>query len=140
VTFRLISPCTTFDLAEVVARVTPAQMGMYRGQLAAGLSFALRDGFGVAVACGGYVASVDPGTGLAWFAVNPERGPKLMRPILRAIALTLQRQPYPCVVIATETPAGQRMALALGFVADEQRKEWFHVRRIADDKGAVQAG
>ena len=110
----LHQPCTRFDLCEVIERATSAQMGMLMGQMAAGPSFALRDGFGVAVACGGYV-EVAVGEWQAWFAVNREAGTRAMLAVLRAIALTLDEGAYPCVRIEVETPMGRRIAKALGF-------------------------
>jgi hypothetical protein len=114
VTTTLHQPCTRFDLCEVVERATSGQMGMMMGQMAAGHSFALRGGFGVAVACGGYV-EVEAGIWQAWFCVNRQTGPRAMLAIIRAIALTLEAGDYPLVNIEVETAFGRRIAKALGF-------------------------
>lgn len=113
-THSLHQPCTRFDLCEVIERATSSQMGMMMGQMAAGPSFVLRDGFGVAVACGGFV-EVKVGEWQAWFAINRETGPKAMLAVIRAIALTIGAGAYPCLKIEVETPFGRRIAKALGF-------------------------
>lgn len=115
--YRLVSPCTIVDLAEVVVWATAEQMAMFRIQIAAGNSFALRDGRGEAVACGGF-APVE-GVAHAWFVVSEGRGPRAIVPILRAIVLTLERQPYDPICIEVETIMGARIARLIGARPDD---------------------
>jgi hypothetical protein len=121
-TYTLHSPCTSADLAEAVGQVTYGMLGMLRGQIAAGSSFALRDGLGEAVACGGLVAK-NAHEAVAWFAVNPVSGPAAMRQIISAIALTLRQQPYSAIHIEVGTRAGQVMARRLGFKPQSDNAE-----------------
>jgi hypothetical protein len=124
-------PCTRFDMAEVIERATALQMGMLMGQVAAGPSFAYRDGQGVAVACGGFVPVAED-LWEAWFCVNPETGPRAMVGLLRAIALTLRQAPYPAIQTEVGTPFGARIAKALGFEAattgNTSPEVWFYGR------------
>jgi hypothetical protein len=136
-----LHPCTRFDLCEVIERATPAQMGMLMGQIAAGNSFALRDGFGVAVACGGLV-EVEAGIWQAWFCVNRETGPRAIVAVMRAIALTLEVGDYSVVQIEVGTPMGGRIAKALGFKrsdhGDSSMEIWTCKRLPAFSKKTIQ--
>jgi hypothetical protein len=118
-TFTLHSPCTFADLAEAVERATHAQLGMLRAQLVAGTSFALRNGLGEAVACGGLVAMEKfggaAGVAHAWFVVHEGRGAAAMGQVISTIALTLAAQPYSAIQIEVGTRAGRVMAKRLGF-------------------------
>lgn len=92
-------------------------MGMLRGQLAAGSSFVLRDGAGLALCCGGFVP-VEQGVAAVWFLVHPQRGTKAMGAVLDAarqsIALTMASGDYSCLRMEVETRAGARIAKMLG--------------------------
>jgi hypothetical protein len=113
-TNTLHSPCTIGDLVEVVEHATHAQMAMYRVQLGAGMSFAGRNGLGVAFVVGGFVP-LDDGTVEAWFAVNPNVGASGMVAVIRTITLTLRQSGYFEVHTRAVTPAGLRIARAAGF-------------------------
>lgn len=118
--FDLVSPCTIGDLAEVLGPVTSAQLGMFRGQIAAGNSFAGRNGLGEAVVCGGYLPVEGSDRGHCWFVVHPERGALMMGRVLRTIALTMAMQPYAGLQVEAGTDAGRRIAAALGFEPPQQ--------------------
>ena len=113
----ICEPCTIADLCEIILRATPEQMAMYRAQLAAGRSFAVRNGLGEAVCGGGYVPLAN-GTIEAWLVVNPETGPKAMLAVVRAIALTLRQTGYLRVQARAGTEAGKRILLAAGFAPE----------------------
>ena len=117
--FHLVSPATTIDLAEACGLQMPMNWAMIRASMQAGASFALRDGQGVAVACGAIVML--KGRCWACFVVHPERGPRAMLAIMRAIALTFRQSPYPSISVEVATPAGGRMAKALGFTHTSER-------------------
>lgn len=96
---------------------TPSQLSMYRAQIAVGNCFALRDGFGVAVVCGGFV-QVDeqqPNVAQAWFIVNQHRAKSIMADVISGIALTMRQQPYAGLSVEIGTRAGRIIARRLGF-------------------------
>jgi hypothetical protein len=114
---NLVSPCTVGDLAEAVGVTSGQRFAMFRAQLAAGESYALRrDGDGLCVACGGFV-ELEPEIVSVWFAVHPEHGaaqmPAVLRGMRQAFALTLEGGAYSAIRIEVETEAGARMAKLL---------------------------
>jgi hypothetical protein len=116
---RLVIPALDADVAECVGVIGHGQWAMWRTAVRHGLSFALRDPSGRAIACGG-AFELKPCLAEVWFSAHPERG----RGSMAAVGLALRRalgeltrlKPHYHGLLAYVTTAeGRRIAHCLGF-------------------------
>lgn len=112
-TFTLHTPANQMDLAACAAAVTHQIWALARVQVKLGPSFALRNGEGGAVACGGFIFR-DEATCDAWFMAAPEARRHMLQ-IVRAIRLTGIPAPYGRAIAFISTPEGRRIAEMCGY-------------------------
>lgn len=111
----LSSPALVTDLAEALPATDHLTWTVLRRQLELGTSWAARVD-GAIVALGGLVPVDRPGPPVAegWFLAAPDAG-RHIRPLVRAIRLTLAGAGHDRVVAAVRSAAGARLARACGF-------------------------
>jgi hypothetical protein len=109
--YRLESPATLFDMAEMCGISSRIQWAVAREAWRSGETFALRDDDRLLGVFGLY--PIEHGAE-AWFDIRPEAAPFMLR-LIRDIRLTLASRSYPEIVVICHTNAGRRIAAASGF-------------------------
>ncbi|MDQ1185942.1 hypothetical protein [Agrobacterium larrymoorei] len=109
--YRLDSPATLFDVAELCGATTRIHWAVAREMWRTGETFAMRDDDKLLGVFGLY--PIEEGAE-AWFDIRPEGAPFMLR-LIRDIRLTLASRSYPEIVVICHTEAGRRIAAASGF-------------------------
>ncbi|CDI08691.1 protein of unknown function [Agrobacterium pusense] len=121
-TYRIDTPATLFDMAELSGANTLVGWAVAREMWSGGETFAMRYGDELVGLFGLYPTE----TGAeAWFNIKEKAAPHMLR-LIRDIRLTLASRSYPEIVVICTTDAGRRIAIASGFHLFESDGEITH--------------